>query len=177
MTVFLFILFPLELLFQIFQQSCQSFEVARVGIHIEHIAIAVDEFVGREGLDLEEMLYGTLLGLRQVVVHDIVAQKVVFLDDILPCFVSASIGEIEIDEVERFQPLVLFLALRQSGLAGRTPCAPDIEKDQLAPIGLSDFAQHLLAITHIRHIFSRLQAQRLRQVFSLDVEIFLLFGM
>ncbi len=33
-----------------FQESCQPFEVARVGIHIKHIPLTVDEFVCREGL-------------------------------------------------------------------------------------------------------------------------------
>ena len=48
-------------LFHLFQHSCQSFQVAWVGIDIKHLSVAVDEAVGGEGLHVEEVLHRVLL--------------------------------------------------------------------------------------------------------------------
>ena len=85
-----FIQFPIS--FHLLQQSGETFEVARVGIYIKYLSVAVDEFVGGPAVDLQEMLYGTLLVGGQVVVDDVLARDVVLLDDILPRFVAAAIG-------------------------------------------------------------------------------------
>ena len=62
----------------------QRIEVARVSIHTEDVAIAVNEFVGGVAVHAKEVLDGSLLLGGQVVVHHVVARHVVFLDDILP---------------------------------------------------------------------------------------------
>ena len=77
-------------LFQLFQHPCQSFQVARVGIDIKHLSVAVDEAVGGEGLHVEEVLHRALLVCGQVVMHHVVTQDVVLFDDNLPRLVLTS---------------------------------------------------------------------------------------
>ena len=43
------------------QQVLQRIQVARIGIHVEDVAIAVDEFVGREAVHAKEVFDGSLL--------------------------------------------------------------------------------------------------------------------
>ena len=62
----------------------QRIEVARVGIHAEDVAVAVNEFVGGVTVHAKVVLDGGLLLGGEVVVHHVVACDVVFLDDILP---------------------------------------------------------------------------------------------
>ena len=95
--------------FNLFQHPGKSFQVAWVGIHVEHGAITVNEFVGWERVNLKVILNGTLLGFRQVVVNDVVTHEVVLLDDVLPRLIIAAVGKVEIDEVEVLQSLVFFL--------------------------------------------------------------------
>lgn len=45
-------------------------------------------------MDVQIVLYGTLLVFGQVVVYAVLASKVVLLDDVLPCFVAAAIAEV-----------------------------------------------------------------------------------
>ena len=62
----------------------------RIGVYVEHLSVAVDELVGRPAMDLQKMLYGTLLVGGQVVVDDVLARDVVLLDDVLPRLVAAA---------------------------------------------------------------------------------------
>ena len=82
MTVFLFII--RFILFHAFQQPGEIIEVARVNIQVEQVSVAVEEFVGGEGIDTKVALDGRLLLGGQVVVGDVGAADVVLLDDVLP---------------------------------------------------------------------------------------------
>ena len=66
----------LRCLFHLFQQSGWGIEVARIGVYVEHLSVAVDDLVGRPAMDLQEMLYGTLLVGGQVVVDDVLPRLV-----------------------------------------------------------------------------------------------------
>ena len=77
----------------------QRIEVARVGIHAEDVAVAVDEFVGGVAVHAKEVLDGGLLLGRQIIVHHIVACHVVFLDDVLPRLLVGAVGEVEVYDV------------------------------------------------------------------------------
>ena len=109
------------------QQAFQRIKVARVGIHVEDVAVAVDELVGREAVHAKEVLDGGLLLGRQIIVHHIVACHVVFLDDILPRLLIGAVGEVEVYDVVILQMLVFFLAVLQSRLTRAAPRAPDIK--------------------------------------------------
>ena len=54
------------ILFHLFKQSCQSFEIASIYLQVQQIAVAVEEFVGGEGMDVEVVLDGGLLVAGQV---------------------------------------------------------------------------------------------------------------
>ena len=81
------------------QQVLQRIEVARVGIHIEDVAVAVDEFVCGVAVHAKEALDGGLLLGGEVVVHHVVACHVVFLDDVLPRLLTGAVGEVEVYDV------------------------------------------------------------------------------
>ena len=103
-------------------------------------------------MDVEEILDGILLGIGQVVVDDVVAYEVVLLDDVLPSLVLAAVGKVEVDETKVFQSFVLHLAVRQSHLAGRAPCAPHVEQNQSATVWLDYLAEYLLAVAHVGEV-------------------------
>lgn len=139
--MFSFLMFLIiSLLFHLLQQSGQRVEVYRVGVDIEHGAIAVDEFVGGVAVDTDEVLDGGLLVLGQVVVDYVVAFYLVFLDDVLPRLVAAAVAEVEIDEVEVLQPLVFLLRVLEALLAGAAPRAPNIDEDELALVRFDNLA-------------------------------------
>ena len=81
------------------QQVRQRIEVARVGIHIKDVAVAVDELVSGKAVHAKEVLDGCLLLGGEVVVHNIVARHVVFLDDIFPRLLVGAVGKVEIYNV------------------------------------------------------------------------------
>ena len=56
------------------QQVRQRIELARVGIHIEDVAVAVDELVSGEAVHAKEVLDGGLLLSGKVVVYHVVAR-------------------------------------------------------------------------------------------------------
>ncbi len=78
--------------FHLFQQADEPFEVARVGIYVEHLSVAVDETIVGPCVDVKVVLYGTLLVNGQVVVDDVLAREVILLDDVLPRLVTAAVG-------------------------------------------------------------------------------------
>ena len=55
--------------------------MARVNIQVEQVTVAVEEFVGGEGIDTKVALDGRLLLGGQVVVGNVGAADVVLLDD------------------------------------------------------------------------------------------------
>ncbi len=75
------------------------------------LAVAPEDDVGGEALNAKVFLDGLLLVLGQVVVHHILASYLILLDDVLLALVAAAVGEIEIDDIVVFQPLVFFLAV------------------------------------------------------------------
>ena len=95
-------------------------------MEVVDVAILVDELVGGVAVDAYVVLDGTLLVFGQVVVYAVGACQVVLLDDILPRLVAAAVGQVEIDEIVVFQPLVFFLRVREGFLARAAPCAPDV---------------------------------------------------
>ena len=101
-----------ETLFHHLQQILQRIEVARVGIHVEDVAVAVDEFVGGVAVHAKEALDGYLLLGGEVVVHHVVARHIVLLDDILPRLLTGAVGEVEVYDVVVLQMLVFLLAFR-----------------------------------------------------------------
>ena len=124
----------------------QRIEVARVSIHTEDVAIAVNEFVGGVAVHAKEALDGGLLLGGQVVVHHVVARHVVFLDDILPRFFIGTVCKIKVYDVVVLQVLVFLLAFRQGRLARAAPGAPNVKQDNLSFVGLDECTQYLLAI-------------------------------
>ena len=52
------------ILFHAFQQPGEIIEVARVNIQVEQVAVAVEEFVGGEGIDTKVALDGGLLVVK-----------------------------------------------------------------------------------------------------------------
>ena len=91
------------------------------------VALLVDEFVGGEVCKLQESLDGMLLLFGQVVVHAVGARQIVFLDDVLPRFVAAAVGQIEVDDVVVLQGFLHLPRLFEVILAGSAPGAPDVE--------------------------------------------------
>ena len=71
-------------LFHLLQQSGKSFEVPDIYLQVEQVAVAVEELVRGEAVDVEVVLYGALLVGWQVVVGYVGAADVVLFDDVLP---------------------------------------------------------------------------------------------
>ena len=92
-------------LFQLLQELNHAVKFERVGIHVENVALLVNKLVGWVLVDAHEVLDGILLGIGQVVVNDVVAQKVVLFYDILPCIFRTSVCQVEIDDVNVLQRL------------------------------------------------------------------------
>ena len=123
------------------------------------MAFTVEEFVGGEGIDTKVALDGRLLLLGKVIVRYIGTADVVLLDDVLPGFLRAAVGQIEILDVIVLQPRIFFGRVGESFLAGSAPCAPDVEQDELAFVWLNDFLQQCLAFAQFCKIVRRLQHQ------------------
>ena len=67
------------------------------------VTVFVDEFVGGEAIDLQELFDGTLLGSGQVIVNTVLACQIVFLDGVLPLFLRTAVGQIQVNDVEILQ--------------------------------------------------------------------------
>ena len=91
--------------------------------------------------------------MGQIIVDNVVAQHLVLFDDILPCFIRATVGQIEIYNVVVLQALVFLLTMLETFLARSAPRAPDVQQDDFPFVRLDEFAQDLFSIAHIRHIF------------------------
>ena len=104
-------------------------------------------------------LDGALLQCRQVVVSHIVTTYVIFLDDVLPRLLRALVGQIEELDVIVLQPRIFFGRVGEGIFAGTAPCAPDVEQDELALVGLYKFLQQCFAFAQFGKIVGRLQHQ------------------
>ena len=76
--------FPKCLLFQPFKQSGEVIKPARVNFQIKQVAVSIEEFVGRKGVNAKIALDSCLLFIGQVIVSHIVAAYIILLDDVLP---------------------------------------------------------------------------------------------
>ena len=99
----------------------------RVNLHIQHIAIAVNEFIGREGLDIQITFDSALLFDGQVIVSHVGTTDIILLDDVLPGILRTAVSQIEVLDIEVLQSGILFGGVAEGFLAGSAPSALDIE--------------------------------------------------
>ena len=100
----------ISLFFHPLQQSGECFEIYRVSVYIEQSAVTVDEFVGRIAVDADETFDGVLLLGGKVVMDDVIALNLVFLDDVLPRLVAGAVGKIEMPFLGFTHPITVTLS-------------------------------------------------------------------
>ena len=127
----------------------QLVKVAGIYFQVQQMAFTVEEFVGGEGIDTKVTLDGRLLLGGQVVVGNVGAADVVLLDDVLPRFQRAAVGQIEILDVVVLQAGVLLGGVREGFLAGAAPRSLDVEQHELALVWFEEFLQQCLALAEV----------------------------
>ena len=132
-----------------FYKLFKPVEVARVGIDVEALAVAVKEKVRGIVGNFEVKLIGSLLCGRQVIVNHVLAQYIVFFDNIFPRGFVGAVGQIDEHHIVGLHALVEFLAMLQCCFAGSAPRSPYINEDEFALMGLDDFLENLFAIAQL----------------------------